>query len=426
MELITARHVLPLTNGTPILSPGAIVIELGKIIEVGTKAELAPRYPQANLTEYPDHLLMPGLVNAHCHLDMVDFQERTIVTNDFTPATPDFVNTLVKSIEYKEKAEAREIMAGIRKGIERLIETGTTCVGSVAHFEGTFQLLRKAGLRALVFPEVVAGTNEAAQSRFEVALALLEKYAHLNDDRLHVGIAPAAPYLLSRHLLKIISQHAREAILPIQIHAAESFAEMEFFFDSQGPIARALFPALGWTEFPPSQLKTPIQYLAAIGFLDAQVTIVGGIHLPDQDFPILARHLTRIAYCPIANRAMKHGQLPLGKLVDMGIPVGLGTDLWNTRLGFSLWDEMRLALTEGSTPLPSPRELLQMATIGSARVLGLDHRIGTLEKGKCSDFILVRAPDFSTNDECYEKLVTETQPQHISHVVVGGHTLKKT
>ncbi|MBI4126945.1 MAG: amidohydrolase family protein [Deltaproteobacteria bacterium] len=426
MELIAAHAVLPMTHDSTIIPQGAIVVESEKIIDVGTKAALAPRYPQASLTEYPDHILMPGLVNAHCHLDMIDFQERTMVTNDFTPTTPDFVSSLVKSIEYKEKTEPQQIIAGIRKGIGRLIETGTTCLGSIAHFEGTFQLLREAGLRALVYPEVVAGTNEAAQSRFEVALALLEKYSHVNDDRIQVGIAPAAPYLLSRHLLKIISQHAREATLPIQIHAAESFAEMEFFFDSQGPIARALFPALGWTELPPSQLKTPIQYLAAIGFLDAQVTIVGGIHLPDQDFPILARHLTRIAYCPTMNRVMKHGSLPLGKLIDAGIPVGLGTDLWNTRLGFSLWDEMRLALTEGSLPLPSPRDLLQMATIGSARVLGLDHRIGTLEKGKFADFILVHAPEYTSDDECYEKLVTETQPQHVQRVVVNGDTVLKS
>ncbi|MBI4211968.1 MAG: amidohydrolase family protein, partial [Deltaproteobacteria bacterium] len=121
-----------------------------------------------------------------------------------------------------------------------------------------------------------------------------------------------------------------------------------------------------------------------------------------------------------------HGSLPLGKLVDAGIPVGLGTDIWHTRLGFSLWEEMRLALELGSDPLPKPTELLRMATLGGARALGLDHLTGTLETGKQADYIVVHTPETSDDDDFLIKLITETHPQHVKRVVVAGNALKNS
>jgi cytosine/adenosine deaminase-related metal-dependent hydrolase len=413
-----------MTNGAPVIRNGAIAVELGRIMAGGALSELKEKFPSAEVMDFDGHVLMPGLVNAHCHLDLVDFYDAALTESDTSLPSQDFINQIISAIEYKHEIDPKRAISGIQKGINRLIETGTTCVGDMTHFEGTFQLLRETGMRAVVFPEILAGRSEAAQSRFEVALALVEKYTDASHDRVRAGLGPYAPYLLSRNLLKIISQHAKESGIQIQIHAAESFAEMEFFFDSQGPIASELFPSLGWQELPPAQHKTPVQYLSEIGFLDAPASIIGGLHLAANDFPILRRHLVRVIYCPITNKAMKHGSLPYGKLREIGIPMGLGTDQWPSRKGFSLWDEMRCALSEGSTPLPAPRELFQMATTGGARCLGMDHLIGTLEEGKKADYILASAPEFTTEDDFYEKLIKQTEPQHIKRVVVGGHILK--
>ncbi len=424
MEIITAAYALPMTNGGPVVENGAIAVELGKILAFGTAGELKMRYPDVEMKEYPNEILMPGLIDAHCHLDLVDFQDQTLVELDIALPSQDFIEHIISSIEYKHDADPKKVIAGIQKGIDRLIETGTTCVGDMTHFEGSFHLLKEGGLRAVVFPEILAGRSEAAQARFEVALALVEKYTDASHDRIRVGLGPYAPYLLSRNLLKIISQHARESGIQLQIHAAESFAEMEFFFDSQGPIATELFPTLGWQELPPAQHKTPVQYLSDIGFLEAPSTIIGGLHLAANDLPILRRQLTRIVYCPTTNEAMKHGNFPFGKLREFGIPVGLGTDSWGTRKGFSLWDEMRTATASGATPLPTAREIIQIATVGGARCLGLDHLTGTLEEGKKADYILVHAPQFESDEDCYAKLVALTEPHHVKKVVVGGHILK--
>ena len=100
---------------------------------------------------------------------------------------------------------------------------------------------------------------------------------------------------------------------------------------------------------------------------------------------------------------------------------------WMGGLGFNLWDELRLAVREGATPLPTPRDAMRLATVGSARVLGLDHLIATLEEGKKADFIVVHAPRWEPSegdDALYARLIDETLPQHVRHVAVGGQILK--
>ncbi|MFH1830372.1 MAG: amidohydrolase family protein [Pseudomonadota bacterium] len=430
MEIITASFALPMTQDSPVIRDGAIAVELGRIHAFGTSQDLQKKFPQAEVRSYPKGVLMPGLINAHCHLDLVSFYNpQTFPTPDETPTEEpgDFIQNLLDTIDFRHDASPEQTIEGIQRGINRLIETGVTCVGDMTNFEGTFKLLREIGLRAVVFPEVLAGRGEAAQQKFEVALALLEKYTDISHSRIQVGLGPYAPYLLSRNLLKIISQHARDASIPLMIHAAETFAEMEFFFDSQGPIATEIFPNLGWQELPPAQRMTPVTYLAEISFFEAPTTIIGGLHLSAKDFPLLARHLAKVVWCPTYNRLMKNGTFPYAKLHEHSIPIGLGTECWIGRMGFNMWNEMRVAIQPETTQPPSACEAVRMATVGGARALGVDHITGTLEEGKKADFIIVESPSWSEGegkDALYARLVTNTEPHHVHHVVVGGNILK--
>jgi len=430
MEIITASYALPMTADCPVVKDGAVAVELGRIHAFGKASELKEKFPEASVKSFPEGILMPGLVNAHCHLDLVAFHNPYALPGEeiTRDESIDFTQNLLDTIDFKHDTDAERVIEGVQRGINRLIETGVTCVGDMTQFEGTFKLLRETGLRAVVFPEVLAGRGEAAQQKFEVALALIEKYTDATHTRVQVGLGAYAPYLLSRNLLRIMSQHARDASIPLKIHAAESFAEMEFFFDSQGPIATEIFPSLGWQELPPAQRKTPIAYLADIAFFEAPTTIVGGLHLSAKDFPLLARHLTKVVWCPTYNRVMKHGIFPYSKLKEHGIPIGLGTECWIGRLGFNMWEEMRTAcLAESAAQPPTPREVLRMATLGGARSLGIDHVTGTLEKGKKADFIVVQSPGWKEadgDDALYAGLVEKTEPHHVHHSVVGDNTLK--
>jgi 5-methylthioadenosine/S-adenosylhomocysteine deaminase len=155
---------------------------------------------------------------------------------------------------------------------------------------------------------------------------------------------------------------------------------------------------------------------------------VGGLHLSAKDFPLLARHLARVVWCPTTNDIMKHGSFPYAKLQEYGIPTGLGTECWLGRLGFNLWDEMRTARSQGSsTQPPTAREALHMGTMGGARALGIDHVTGSLEDGKKADYIVVQVPNWSEmegEEALYERLIEGTEPHHVHHVSVGGNVLK--
>lgn len=421
MELITAKYVLPMEGEA--IENGAIVTELGKIVAVGKADELKKNYSNAEISENPNLLLMPGLINSHTHLDLTgsfNFGKDESATN-----VPDYIDWLLTILNHRNKSQIKNTIIAIQGAVKLLIDSGTTTVGDMTCFEGMFNIAEEMGIRAVIFPEIYAGAGEAAQNRFETAMALVDKYTDRASDLVKVGLGPFAPYLLSRNLLSIISQHAKTLGVPLQIHAAESFTEMEFFYDSRGSIATNLFPAIGWTdELPPPHHKTPVQYLSEIGFLDASPAIVGGLHLGIRDFTSVARNMCRSIYCPRTNHFLGHGNFPFGKLREHGIPIGIGTDTLNGANGFNLWDEMRFTQATAITPMPTSRELLQMATIGGARVLSLEHVTGSLVVGKDADYILIDMPETPTSNLVYDSVIRNTRANNVRRVVVAGEILK--
>ena len=414
MELITAKHVITIDHDP--IADGAVAIDGSTIAAVGTAEKLKTQYPNATIRNFDNHVLMPGLVNAHAHLDLTHF-----LGDD-----SNFVNWLVSMLKYQRGTQMAQLIPAIQRGMKQVIDSGTTCVGDFASSEATFQLAKEMGIRTVIFPSIAGGPGTLSQDRYESALALVEKYLDEHDPTIHAGLGPFAPYLLSRHLLRVTSQHAKELGVPLMVHATESFSEMEFFFDSQGAIGTELFPSIGWGNgLPPAFRKTPIQYLNDIGFLDASPTIIGGIHLGARDFTLLARHMCRVVFCPRANQLFSHGKFPWNKLHDNGIPVALGTEATTQPPDFNLWQEMKTAL-EGtlSTDTPTAKDLMHMATMGGARALGLEHRIGSLTVGKSADVIVVDAPQMADAHFLYDALIRQTTPLHVRLSMVNGHILK--
>jgi len=418
MELITAKYVLPIEGEA--IENGAIVTELGKIIAVGGVAELQEKHPGAKTEKNPNCVLLPGLVNAHTHLDLsgaFNFSSRETI--------PDYIDWLLTILNHRNRTPIRDTIIQVQSAVSALINAGTTCVGDMTCFEGMFNILGEMGVRAVLFNEIYAGAGEAAQDRFETAIGLAEKYLDCGNDLITPGLGPFAPYLLSRNLLTIIAQHAKDMDIPLQIHAAESFTEMEFFYDSKGSIATTLFPAIGWQDdLPPPHHKTPIQFLGEIGFLESSPSVVGGLHLGIRDFTTIARNMCRSVYCPRTNHFLGHGMFPFGKLREHGIPIGLGTDTLNGANSITLWDEMRFISETAIMPIPTAREILQMATIGGARALSLEHITGSLTAGKAADYILIDLPECPTANLIYDAVIRHTKPVNVRKVVIAGEILK--
>lgn len=427
MEIISAKYVLTMNNSDDPIEDGAMAVELGKIQEVGQRDDLKKKYPGSVEIENSDYLMMPGLINSHCNLDLKGYQKRNRPLLSEEPETNDYIDWLTDTINYRKNVSTTEIMSSVQDSAQEAIDSGTTCIGGATIFEGTFRLLDEMGIRAIVFNEIFSGKSDVSQDLFENALAIVEKYFDPTKDRkINAGILASAPYLLSKNLLRILAQHAQNDEIPIAIRASESFSEMEFFFDSKGPIGEKLFPSIGWgEELPPAHQKTPINYLHEIGFLNASPSIVGGLHLSDRCIKTLARDMCRIIYCPTYNTYFGHGTLPIEKLQKHGIPISIGTGAPIRSQAFSMWNEMReaLKLTAGS---PSPREILQMSTISGARALGLENQTGTLAKGKMADYIIVDLPPGHEIDKnyIYGALIRNTHHFNVRKTVVGGEVLK--
>lgn len=414
--------------GSDPIFDGAIAIENGEIIDVGHESDLLARYKNTSHEDYSHHVLMPGLINAHTHLDMTHHKNFPFDPVRTMGAHVNFVEWLLSCIDYKKSGSPDRFRSAIDEGLNTCVEAGTTCIGDMGSFEGIFQILHEAGVRAVVFPEILSYDSMVAKDHFETALAVVEKYIDYDSDLINVGIAPYSPYTLSRNILKIMAQHCRSSHLPIMLHAAESFSETEFFYNSTGDIASLLFPNIGWGEnLPPSFHTTPVAYLDQINFLDSEPILVGCVNVTKNDIDRMANKGAKAVWCPRSNYYLKLAKAPIASMREKGIVTALGTDGISSTNTLSLWDELRFAfetIRQKKNGLAS-QDLLQMVTKDAATVLGIDDEVGTLETGKRADYIVVDIGDFPPRGDIYSHLIQHTKNYHIHKVAVNGQTIKR-
>ena len=424
MRLITAAYLVPITQS--IIPEGGMVVDGERILAVGDAASLKRTYPAATVEAHPGAFLLPGLINAHCHLDLTGFPRQTFDQRS------SYSRFLLDVYRYKREVPKQFIREAVSRGLEEAIDAGTTCLGDMGSFPASIAMLKEAGIRAVVFPEIAGFASEAGQDLYQTALALVEDMQESPSDLISVGLGPYAPFALSRQLLKIVAHHARGVTLPVTIHAAETFSEMEFFFDSKGDFADNLFPSIGWGEaLPFPHLRTPIQYLAGIDFLAVKPIVANPVHLGASDIELLAASGSKVVYCPRNNQYFLEGVTPIRACLAAGIPVGLGTESHASVETLSLWDEMRAcygAHQASSSPL-SAQDVLMMATLGGARVLGLEERVGSLEPGKDADYSLVSLPPECLPLDPKPETVADALIRHanagaVKQVVVRGKKLK--
>ncbi len=416
MKIYTSRFILPIT--APIIQDGAIAVLDGRIETLGPRESVLKNYPDVPLEDFGQTVLLPGLVNAHTHLDLL-FQQAS-------GESPQFFDWLAAGWDYRRKQTLTDRRHALEEGIQQLLRSGTTTVGDAGSFVGLVPQAANSPMRMVLFPELLHGGDPAIGEDYEGAFSQVEEILSTRSTRLSAGIAPYAAYTLSRHLLKIIAQQSSALRIPLLIHVAETFQEMQFFYESSGEIADTLFPRMGWKDMlPPSHRKTPVQYLDSIGFLDSRPALVGANHLSDSDLSSLSRRECSIIHSPRSNAHLKVGVPPLSKLRSANIPVALGTNGTASLHSLSLWDEMRFVrdhYPEGERP--EDNELLRMATLNGAQALGLADRIGSLEPGKEADLIAVRVPKETVPSSIPSSLITQVTDRDITAVIIEGKRVK--
>jgi cytosine/adenosine deaminase-related metal-dependent hydrolase len=388
--LYTADWVLPIA--TPPIAQGAVLVRGSSIVWVGEasafdtwhraspEAATDGRHGSPEVVSLGAAILMPGLVNAHTHLELTALRG---LLEGF--AFKDWLRTL--TVVRRDLLSADDLLDAARVGIVEGLEHGITTYADTTDSAAPLEAMRELAVRGIGYVEVF-GPDPAhaadAMVRLEARVSALRAR---DSDLVHCGVSPHAPYTVSAALFRAVAAFATTNQLPVAVHIAESEAETLFVRDGNGPFADGL-RARGIAVGP--QAESPIALLEATGLLKTRPLLIHAVRATDADLARVANAGARIVHCPISNAKLGHGIAPLDRMLAHGVATGLGTDSVVSNDRLHLLDEARQAtllhaVRSGVPDSLSAQDALELATRGGARALGLDDQIGTIEAGKEAD-----------------------------------------
>jgi cytosine/adenosine deaminase-related metal-dependent hydrolase len=380
MQIIAASYLLPISSEP--LSGGAIAFEDGIIKAVGTLKELH-RSISAPVLEFPGLVIMPGLVNAHTHLELTHYPSWRLRKDlQYTPRT--YVDWIIQVIKIKRTLQLQELVASLREGLDISLQAGVTMVGDILSDVRLLPAYGNKPVSGRIYLELIGqGTLDSDLQ------GVINGYHEAVPEPFLAGVAPHTPFTVAADYFSAITASATRAGLPITMHLAESREEAAFFHDSTGRIATELYPFVGWGSYLPSPLHTtPVGWINAAGGFGPDFLAVHGVHLNSADAHIIKQSGTSLVLCPRSNQKLDVGQAPAALFKSLGIPLALGTDSLASNDSLSLWDEMRF-LMELYPGTFSAEEILEMGTLQGARAIGRGGEAGSLEPGKRADFLLL-------------------------------------
>jgi 5-methylthioadenosine/S-adenosylhomocysteine deaminase len=368
--VITGGSVI--TMAGPNIENGAVAIDNGDIIAVGKSSDIAKRFVGAETIDAHGNAILPGFVNAHTHVPMTLFRgiadDRDLM---------DWLQHFIFPAEAKN-VDRDFVRWGTRLAAAEMIASGTTTFTDMYYFESDIAAeAKKAGLRG-VLGETMIDFPAPDNKTWDAAVAYIREFVkRWHGDRLITpALAPHAPYTVSRAHLEQVRALATELHAPILIHVAETKNEASQIKDDTTGLS-------------------PAAYLDSIGFLGHDVVAAHGIWLTPDDIKMLAAKRVGVAHCPESNMMLASGVAPVVDLRGAGVALGLGTDgPAGSNNNLDMVEEAASAarlqkITRGDPKALSARDVLEMATIGGARALGMEDRIGTLEPGKRADVIVI-------------------------------------
>ena len=395
--ILRARIVLPI-NGPPIEN-GAISIKGARIVAVGKWNELRG----GKVTDLGGVVLLPGLINAHCHLDYSDMR-MTRGGKSFTQ----WAQTIIKKKNDWTTADYRKSWV---RGARMLEKTGTT---TVADIEAVPQMLpwawKQTALRVCSFLEITGVAS--GRNPKDILSDALKKTATLKSEG--IGLSPHALYSTAPDLLKLTAKRARK--MRITMHVAESDDEVAMYSRRKGELFDWLSRVRDMSDCGG---VTPVEAVHRAGLLGPNFLAVHANYLTDDDVRVLARLKASVVHCPSSHAYFGHRRFDYEKLARAGVNVCLGSDSMATMRGreLNMFTEMQQFARVYSNVLPE--QILQMATINGARALGMEGKIGELKPGAFADLIAVRfSGGISNATAC---ILYATGP---SMVIIGGQRLK--
>jgi aminodeoxyfutalosine deaminase len=392
-----ASWVLPIAD-RPIRG-GWVGVEGGRVTAVGRDATA-----DAGTQNLGAVAILPGLVNAHTHLELSYLHDGVPPATDFVS----WIRTVVGSRRQHQDAGAAHIVAGIQKGIDEAIRSGTAVVGDISNTLVPFDLLTQSALAAVVFYELIR--FNAPDARGFVDQARRQLSAFVETDTVRVSLAAHAPYSVAPQLFRAIRQAVDGDLrAPCSVHLSESAAEVEFIRTGGGPWRTFLEEVGAWDPGWRSPGISPVEYLDECGFLSPRVLAVHGVQMSAADLARLAARETTLVTCPRSNVRTGAGVPPIRDFYRSGVRVAIGTDSLASTPDLNVFAELA-ELRRLAPDVPASR-LLDSATREGARALGFESDYGTIEPGKRARLLAVSIPDHV--DDVEEYLVSGIQPEQL-------------
>jgi cytosine/adenosine deaminase-related metal-dependent hydrolase len=393
-------------DGDPVEN-GAVAVSENRVVAVGPYPEIAAG-SHGPVEDLGDVALMPGLVNAHCHLDYTGMAGLIAPPRSF----PDWIKSI---LVVKSGWSDAEFEASWREGAAQVLASGTTTLANIESFPIGLAARRAATpLRIHSFVELTGVRNRSDPEA--LVSAAVQALAACAGGRGAVGLSPHAPYSTMPRLLETAARVAREHGWRLTSHLAESHAEFEMFMYRRGPMFDWLHAQRPCDD---CGLGSPVHHAARHGLLGPDLLAVHVNYLWHDDPILLANSGTSVVHCPRSHDYFRHQRFPFGELESAGVNLCLGTDsLASTRVDsgphptLSLFEEMAMLAARDATL--SPASILRLATVHGARALGLENTIGTLKPGALADLVAVPLP--SGEREVLEAVIHHRGPVHSSMI----------
>ena len=352
--------------------------EDGMMLVDGDKIQYVGPYDASRLDQVEQVLdyrgcwILPGLINTHTHSAMAllrgiedDSNLYEWLENYIWPAEADF--------------SPEDTTLAVKVALVEMLQSGTTTFNDMYNpsgvdIEKVHEVVAASKMRAFFSPTLFSSERETSQETLDRTRGILEQALSFEDPKFKVMVAPHAPYSCSRELLEGALEVAQELDLPLHIHVAETPEETALIIERTG--------------------KRPIAYMQELGYLDHPAVFAHGLDLDDEEIQFLAASKAGVAHNPISNLKLASGVARVTDLIEAGVTVGMATDSTASNNNLDLFEETRTAALLQKARLRDARDFpiemaLRSMTIESAKLLGLDDQIGSLEVGKQADFLVI-------------------------------------
>lgn len=400
--LVTGKWLVTVDEQHTIIAQGALAVSGQDIVAVGSATDIAAMVEPAEHIDAPEHVIMPGLINGHTHFG--DSLFRSLVGDI---ALEDWLTNLWKA--EGEFVNADNVGLAVRLALAESIKGGTTAALDMFWFpEEAAKEAKKAGFRLVtgpVFLDIGMPYDLAPEQ-------IRDFFAEYRDDSLiSMAIQPHGTYTVGPDLLQKTYAYADEYDALYHIHASETVAEVSTVQEKYN--------------------RTPIEQLEAYNLLTDKTVLAHAVHLNEEEIALVAERSSKVAHCPVCNCKLGSGVAPVPAMLDVDIPVMLGTDGPVSSNDLDLWTHMRFAATlhrgvHQDPLLMQSADVLAMTTRNAAQALNLGFT-GSLKVGQRADFILVNMgqPHLAPVYELYSHLMYSVGRADVETVVIDGQVVMR-